>query len=374
MEQSPPRQLCQRCLRPRARCLCRHLEGVSPVQTRTEVVVLQHPRERFHPLGTAPLVKLGLANARLEVAWDLHGDVALPEGAGLLYPGPDAQPLEGLALEERPPALLLLDGTWSQARKLYKHNSWLAELPTFGLTPAEPGRYRIRGEPDDHALSTVEAAIQALCLLEPEVAADLEPLMGAFDRMIDQQVQLIETRNSGGRRRMHYPPPRPLHATLIRERRRLVLTYVEMAQGQLVQVAGVRPDTGETLDMLFRPEGAEIEPWLLEHMGLGPTELAAAPEAEVSRQRWSAFAGSDPMLTAWNQRSLDLTRHMAKGPPGQETVPLKAAYCNLGRGGGALEEVVAREGLQVPELAVRGRAGPRLSWALAVLRWLLGLK
>lgn len=374
MEPTDPRQICQRCLRPRGRCVCRHLEGLSPVQTRTEVVVVQHPRERFHPLGTAPLVHQGLANARLEVAWDLCAEVAVSPGTGLLYPGPDARPLEGLPPEERPPALILLDGTWPQARKLYKRNGWLARLPAFRLTPAAPGRYRIRGEPDDHALSTVEAAIQALCLLEPEACSDLEQLMAAFDRMIDQQVQLMEERNSGGRRRMRYPPPRPLHATLLRERRRLVLTYVEMAQGQLVQVAGVRPETGETLDLLFRPEAEEIEPWLLEHMGLDPAELASAPRAEVSRQRWSTFAGSNPMLTAWNRRSLDLTRRMAKGPPGQETVQLKAAYCNLGRGNGALDKVVVREKLQPPELAVRGRAGERLAMALAVLRWLLDLR
>ena len=352
------------------RCLCRHLAAFEPVRTRTEVVVLQHPRERHHPLGTAPLVRLGLANARLEVAWDMRGEVSLPQGAGLLYPGPEARDLEGLAVGERPPALLLLDGTWSQARKLYKRNPWMAELPAYRLTPAQPGQYRIRGEPDDHSLSTVEAAVQALCLLEPDKAGELAQIMGAFEQMIDEQVQIMETRSAGGRRKMHYPPARPLHATLLRERQRVVLAYVEMAQGQLIQVAGVRAETGESIDLLLRPEGQAIEPWIIEHMGLDAAELAMAPGAEEARQRWLDFVGPGPLLTAWNQRSLDLTRRLAGVPPGPETVLLKAAYCNLSRGGGALESVVAREELEVPRLAVQGRAGDRLAQALAVLRYL----
>ena len=39
--------------------------------------------------------------------------------------------------------LLVLDGTWSQARALYRQNPWLTGIPHFQLSPEAPSRYRI---------------------------------------------------------------------------------------------------------------------------------------------------------------------------------------------------------------------------------------
>ena len=332
-------------------------------------------------------MRLGLANARLEVAWDLRAtaaDMALPPDTGLLYPRADARPLEVFGAssrslpvggedaerveEERPPALLLLDGTWPHARKLYQNNPWLHELPAFRLTPREPGRYRIRGEPDDQSLSTVEAAVQALCLLEPEAADHLARLMEAFDGMIEQQVQVQTARSTGARRRQRYPDPRPLHASLRRDHDRLVLAYLEVGGGKLIQVAAVRVSTGEVLDLTVRPDQCPHDPWLLSQMGLGAADLEGAVSQDEAARAWKDFVGPRPVVAAWNQRTLELLPHVAPGSAAAETLMLKAAYCNLGRGGGGLDEILDREGLDAEAVAARGRAGGRLGQALAVVR------
>lgn len=364
------RRICPRCWRPRLRCLCRHLADLPPVPTRTAVFILQHPRERFHPLGTAQLVRLGLARAKLALAWDLVHPLALPPGTALLYPGPDARPIGDLPASERPPALLLLDGTWSQARKLYQRNPWLAQLPALRLCPDAPGRYRLRREPDAQALSTVEAAVAALSLLEPEAAPALKRLLDAFEAMIEQQMRVEQVRPPGGRQRRRPPPRHPLHASLSQNRQRLVLVYLEFAAGRLVHLAAMRLGDGQTLDRVVRPEPGEHDAFALSAMGLGPGELQQAVAPSQAREAWLELAGPRPLVAAWNQRTLALLDRLDLTPPGAQTLLLKAAYCNLGQGGGSLEDVLAREGLQPDALAVRGRAGLRLAQALAVARWL----
>jgi hypothetical protein len=166
-------------------CVC---ALVPRIMNRTPVVILQHKRERRHPLGTVRLLRLALERVRVEVAYqESVPPLPLPEGTALLYPGPEARELDSLAPGERPGALVLLDGTWSQARRMFRESPWLQALPRVALLPAAPSRYRIRKEPRPRFLSTLEAAVLALRALEPDTPG-LAELVGAFDRMIEAQV------------------------------------------------------------------------------------------------------------------------------------------------------------------------------------------
>ena len=49
---------CYECHKPRGLCVC---GNIPRVDNRTSILVLQHPRERLHPIGTARFVRLGLA-------------------------------------------------------------------------------------------------------------------------------------------------------------------------------------------------------------------------------------------------------------------------------------------------------------------------
>lgn len=183
------RERCFGCFKPRALCLCGRVPHVA---NRTRVTIFQHPRERFHAIGTARIARLGLANAAVLLPRDmaprsLRIRAELAPGTALLFPDDSARELAELAPEEMPRGLVVLDGTWSQARGLLRANPGLADLPRVGLSPAMPSRYRIRKEPRGHYLSTIEAIVQALRLIEPETP-NLDGLIGAFDAMIDEQV------------------------------------------------------------------------------------------------------------------------------------------------------------------------------------------
>ena len=69
---------CPRCLRPQSHCLC---PLVPSLDSRTRVILLQHPSETAHALNTARLAALGLNNAELrvgEVFDDLAEWLAMP--------------------------------------------------------------------------------------------------------------------------------------------------------------------------------------------------------------------------------------------------------------------------------------------------------
>ncbi|MBN0978265.1 MULTISPECIES: DTW domain-containing protein [Pseudomonas] len=194
------RPQCPRCLRPTTHCLCALIPNLD---SRTRVLLLQHPSEVNHALNTARLAALGLVNAQLvvgEVFEDLQ-NLLNPPGyqARLLFPAEDAQPLQAYSPSDEPLLLVVPDGTWRKARKLLHLNPLLAALPRVTLAAGAVSRYRLRKAPGPGALSTVEAIVQALQVLE--APQSFEPLLRPFEALIEGQIaamgEHIYRRNHG---------------------------------------------------------------------------------------------------------------------------------------------------------------------------------
>src|SRR6185437_11532742 len=86
-----------------------------------------------------------------------------------------------------PITLVVVDGTWSQARKLVRLNPAMAALPRYAFRPSRPSEYRIRREPSEECVSTLEALIHVLGVLEGDRERFL-PMMLPFRAMVDAQV------------------------------------------------------------------------------------------------------------------------------------------------------------------------------------------
>jgi DTW domain-containing protein YfiP len=192
---------CTRCLRPQSHCLC---PLIPSLDSRTRVLLLQHSSEVNHALNTARLAALGLNNAELivgEVFEDLPQLLNQPGyRARLLFPGDDAQPMQTYEASDEPLLLVVPDGTWRKARKMLHLNPLLAALPRVTLAQGGVSRYRLRKAPGPGALSTVEAIVQALQVLEAPVS--FEPLLKPFEALIEGQIaamgQEVFQRNHGG--------------------------------------------------------------------------------------------------------------------------------------------------------------------------------
>jgi len=179
------------------------------VNNRIFVLVLQHPQERHEPRATAAAAVAVLRKAKLVagLSWPnlarALGRPADPKRWSVLYLG-SAQPgaaarevlvlgRDGAPIGEPGPVLrhldgiVLLDGTWSQAKTLWWRNPWLLKLHRLVLNPPRPSRLgRLRREPRREALSTLEAAALVLRHLEPAPDA-ADALLAAFDRLMAAQ-------------------------------------------------------------------------------------------------------------------------------------------------------------------------------------------
>ena len=178
------------------------------VDNRLFVLILQHPHEKREPLATAPAIAAGLRRARLVtgLSWPnlerALGRPADPKRWAALYLGsarPKALGNQGqiilLSRDGEPLAnpesilrsldgIVLLDGTWSQAKTLWWRNPWLLKLHRLVLNPPRPARLgRLRREPRREALSTLEAAALVLRHAEATPAA-ADALLAALDRLL----------------------------------------------------------------------------------------------------------------------------------------------------------------------------------------------
>ncbi len=180
-------QRCYQCFRPLSLCFC---EAIPTIDNRTDVLILQHTAERAHPFNTARIVRRALRRCRLMVETNRRLAshwLPLSPNAGLLFPRANARRLAELPAAERPSQLVIIDGTWQQAKSIVRDVPRLRELPCYRLEPPVAGRYRIRLEPNAESLSTLEATVAALRVLERETAG-LDQLLFAFDKMVDDQL------------------------------------------------------------------------------------------------------------------------------------------------------------------------------------------
>jgi DTW domain-containing protein len=197
---------CPRCLKPVPLCIC---DTVTPIDSRIALLILQHPQEQDRTLGTARLTALHFKHAvvKIGLSWPslskaLGRPVAEPSRWAILYLGSakvaDLDTISEIVAIGRKgeveadqrgilgelEGVVLLDGTWSQAKALWWRNAWMLKCQRVILGPARPSRYgKLRREPRSDGLSTIEAAAMLLSRLEkrPDIS---DTLHATFDRML----------------------------------------------------------------------------------------------------------------------------------------------------------------------------------------------
>lgn len=176
---------CPRCHMLGELCVC-SLIPQPPLVTRTRVVLFIHRNEDRRTTNTGRLALECLANSAVVVRGhqDQPDAPFVPEPGTrplLLFPADDAVPLDTLPPSAHPVTLLVPDGNWRQASKVRARIPGMAQVPCVTLPQGPPSRYRLRSEPKEGGLATLEAIARALEVLEgPEVRAVLERVFAAM--------------------------------------------------------------------------------------------------------------------------------------------------------------------------------------------------
>lgn len=201
---------CERCAKPSQLCVCR---DITPFSNKTSLLVLQHPQEQDVDLGTARLTALHFHDAAVKIglSWPslakALGRAADPKRWAVLYLGsarvadfPPGRTVVALNRKGAPvpdqeealknlQGLIVLDGTWAQAKALWWRNPWLLKARRIALKPPRPSRYgTLRREARREALSTLEATALVMSTLEHEPRI-VETMHATFERLLTQYRQ-----------------------------------------------------------------------------------------------------------------------------------------------------------------------------------------
>lgn len=339
------------------------------------------------PIGTARMTAACLPNSTLVVGTELDNHPKVrqiledPEREiVLLWPGPGAKDLRTLETS-KPKTLVVVDGTWALARKLVRINPAIGRLPRYALAPERASQYRIRAEPRAECVSTIEATVMALGILEQDEAR-FSAMLAPFTAMIDTQIDHQVTRQSHRHRRGTGPKPRPVPAAL-RDLKNIVVMAGEAnawphrrtssehqfnPPHEIVQVVAVRAATGERFEAVIAAR-APLAPMTPIHTRLSRETLQLGIPFAEFQARWRAFLSEDDVLCSWGPYAPGLIASEGGYLP-KRFVDLRFAASRWLRGpAGSVEDLCSKWDLNPTSLGL-GRGGERAARTLAVARYL----
>ncbi|MFG6179302.1 tRNA-uridine aminocarboxypropyltransferase [Halomonas sp. THAF12] len=166
---------CEGCNLPALNCLCPYRVTAD---SRTRVWLLTHPLEHYKPTNTGRLIRDVLPTTEVFTWYRTAPDPRLlalleDERYAPFVIFPDDQEdyahrvvgMECVAARQqagRVPVFLILDGTWRQARRIFRRSPYLANLPVLPLSTDRLTRYRLRKPASSEHLCTAEVAVELL--------------------------------------------------------------------------------------------------------------------------------------------------------------------------------------------------------------------
>ncbi|MFW0755595.1 tRNA-uridine aminocarboxypropyltransferase [Pseudomonas sp. H11T01] len=178
---------CRACRVIESHCLC---AWRPQVETRSGVCLIMTNKEVFKPSNTGWLIadvvtdNFAFIWSRTEVDQQLLKLLSDPQWQPyLVFPGEYVEPERVTHTVEvdckKRPLFILLDATWTEARKIFRKSPYFDDFPILSLLPEKLSRYRLRRSTRSEHLCTAEVA--ALCL---DLAGDLEAA-SALDAYFD---------------------------------------------------------------------------------------------------------------------------------------------------------------------------------------------
>lgn len=186
---------CEGCNLPQLNCLCPYRVTAT---SESRVWLLTHPLEHHKPTNTGRLIGDVLPDTELFTWYRTAPDerlLALLEDRRyapfVIFP--DDQPdyadrvvgMESVTEHQqggRIPVFIILDGTWRQARRIFRKSPYLDRLPVLPLATERLTRYRLRKPASAAHLCTAEVAIELLRQAGDAQAAEvLDDYFDAFN-------------------------------------------------------------------------------------------------------------------------------------------------------------------------------------------------
>lgn len=190
------RLICNQCERPQKVCWCKYLPSPKVcLKSDTSIIVIQHPSEKKRKIRTALMALHGLKEGCCEIfvrrkvaeTDSLCERLKLPN-VYLMYPSAQSKDIGAITNDTEKKTLVILDGTWDEARKIYARSLILQRLPSIHLELDKRSEYVLRTQPSEKCLSTIETISHSLDILESDPSIS-EKLLRPLQMMCKFQLQ-----------------------------------------------------------------------------------------------------------------------------------------------------------------------------------------
>lgn len=168
-----------------------------------------HPKEfKKTKNGTGHFTNKSLKNSELHIGIDFSNNERINElvndssnACYILYPGKSSLNLN----KEKPKVnknlvLFLIDSTWACSKKMIRESDNLRNLEKMSFTHTKNSQFKIKEQPADYCLSTIESTLCILELLnehklEDIKQEDLDSFLLPFNKMVEYQINCLEEKN-----------------------------------------------------------------------------------------------------------------------------------------------------------------------------------
>ncbi|MGB3368491.1 MAG: tRNA-uridine aminocarboxypropyltransferase [Acidaminobacteraceae bacterium] len=185
------RDHCDSCTLVKEFCICNF---VPIIDSDVKFILLTHSNELKKRTNTGILIEKSMENTsiiewiRKEPSKELLDIINSELQVYILYPETDfvntskeesivSNSLDRLDNKEsentnKEKYIIILDGTWQEAQKMYNRSEYLKSIKRISLNPDSFSDYKLRRKKDDNHLCTVEAAIITLQMFDEEDNSD----------------------------------------------------------------------------------------------------------------------------------------------------------------------------------------------------------
>ncbi|MCP4595708.1 tRNA-uridine aminocarboxypropyltransferase [Neptuniibacter sp.] len=183
-------QRCESCLLSERVCICSFKTSYT---AKARFFLMMHHKEGFKPTNTGRLIEDCIQGTE-RFKWsrtepdesflaavsspDVDPYIVFPEGEGYEDRMVDYQPKEG-----KQPVFIILDGTWRQARRMFRHSRYLDALPVIQPVVESSSAYRLRKAAVEGQLCTAEVAAEMLRLVHDKKGSEL---LSAYFRIFNE--------------------------------------------------------------------------------------------------------------------------------------------------------------------------------------------
>ena len=182
-------ETCNGCGLPIINCIC---DKSPKVNTRAQFWILSSEREFYRPSNTARLIKLINPDSteifqweRTKIPTELIKNINMEDYTTFVVFPAENEELEKrkvkFELTKKIPAFIILDGTWKEARRIFRKCDFLKSLPIVSIEQNYASDYDLRKGAAEGNLCTIEAAIELLKLNgELDSSQDMEDYYKLF--------------------------------------------------------------------------------------------------------------------------------------------------------------------------------------------------